>query len=82
VFPNPSDGKFMINADVFSGTTRLTIQSIDGKLHKAYYFKSSEELNNHIFKVPNLPDGVYFINIENVKGTGAQKIIINKKLKR
>ena len=82
VFPNPSDGKFMIHADAFSGTTRLTIQSIDGKLHKAYYFKSSDELNNYIFKVPNLPDGVYFINIENAKGTGAQKIIINKKLKK
>jgi len=80
VFPNPSDGKFKIHTDDFFGLTRLTLQSIDGKLQKTYIFNSSDELNKHNFNVQNLPGGVYFINIENAKGTGTKKIIIDKKL--
>jgi len=76
VFPNPSTGVFKITSDDFNDLTRVTINSITGELQKAYYFKTSSELNNYTFNVKNLSEGVYFINIENNKGTGTKKIII------
>ena len=77
LYPNPSNGYFNIKANIPDFNTRLSIHTIDGKQVKTYYFSSSEALNKYTFDVSNLPKGAYFINLENKKGTGALKFVIN-----
>lgn len=76
VFPNPSNGIFHIKTKYPESISRLTINTVDGKSVKAYYFNSVAELNNYSFDVSNLAKGVYFINLENSYGTGVKRIIL------
>lgn len=76
VYPNPSSGIFHIKTQYPETISRLTINTIDGKSVKAYYFKTVAELNNYSFDVSNLANGVYFINLENSYGTGVKRIIL------
>ncbi|MFT4698409.1 MAG: hypothetical protein ACI9SJ_001558 [Flavobacteriaceae bacterium] len=76
VYPNPSNGMFNINTIGLEGITRVTVNTIDGSLVKAYYFNSNEELNNYQFNMSTLSSGMYFINLENASGTGTKKIIL------
>ncbi len=76
VYPNPSKGLFSLFTEYLEGKTRVSIYAIDGKQMKVYYFNSNEELLNYKFDLSNVTSGIYFINIENNKGTGAKKIII------
>lgn len=76
VYPNPSEGFFQINTAYPESTTRLTINTVEGKTVKAYYFKSSTELKNFTFDVSSLSSGIYFINLENSYGTGVKRIIL------
>ncbi len=77
VYPNPSNGVFSINTKNLEGNTRLSIHTIEGKQVKVFYFKSSEELNNYNFNLRGLSSGIYFLNIENAKGSGTKKIILD-----
>ena len=77
IYPNPSNGFFNIYTDSFDGSTRVTVHSIDGNLIKSYYFNSSSEMSNTKFDLSNLSSGIYFVNIDNKKGTGTKKIIID-----
>jgi hypothetical protein len=76
VYPNPSKGYFQINANYPEATTRLTINSVEGKTVKAYYFESATELKNYTFDVTSLSSGIYFINLENSYGTGVKRFIL------
>ncbi len=76
VYPNPSNGIFSIFTKNLEGTTRISINTIEGKQVKVYYFNSNEELINYSFDLSNLSGGLYFINLENVYGTGTKKIIL------
>jgi len=76
VYPNPAKGIFKIAAKYPESTTRITINTIEGKTVKVYYFKSSSELNDYSFDVSSLSGGVYFINLENSYGTGVKRIIL------
>jgi hypothetical protein len=76
IYPNPSQGRFYIATSNFDSPTRVTINTIEGKHVKAYFFKSSVELNNYNFDLTSLSKGVYFINLENASGTGVKRIIL------
>jgi hypothetical protein len=76
VYPNPSSGEFFINTKFPESNSRLTIHTIDGKLVKAYYFESAEQLKVHRFDLTKFSSGIYFINIENSYGTGVKRIIL------
>lgn len=76
IYPNPSKGVFQINTEYPESTTRFTINTVDGKTVKAYYFKSSSELKNYTFDVSDLSSGIYFLNLENSHGTGVKRIIL------
>src|SRR5690554_2653240 len=76
VFPIPAKGYFHVNAQYPDSKTRLTINTIDGRIVKTYYFSSASELNNYSFDVTNLSAGIYFMNIENQYGTGVKRIIL------
>jgi hypothetical protein len=76
IYPNPSQGRFYIATSNFDSPTRVTINTIEGKQVKAYFFKSSVELNNYNFDLTSLSKGVYFINLENASGTGVKRIIL------
>lgn len=76
VYPNPSQGIFQLKTQYPETTTRLTINTLEGRTVKAYYFKTSSQLNEYTFDVSSLAQGVYFINIENSFGTGVKRIIL------
>lgn len=76
VYPNPSNGSFKIKTAYPESTTSMTINTVEGKSVKAYYFSSASQLNDYSFDVSNLSKGVYFINIENSFGTGVKRIIL------
>lgn len=76
VYPNPSKGIFSIFTGNLEGTTRISVNTIEGRQVKVYYFNSKEELNNYSFDLRGLSSGLYFINLENEHGTGAKKIIL------
>lgn len=76
IFPNPSKGIFNINTQLPDSKTMLTINTVEGKTVKTYYFKSAAELNNFTFDVTNLSSGIYFLNIENSYGTGVKRIVL------
>lgn len=76
VFPNPSNGQFLVHAQYPDSKTRLSIHTIDGSQVKTYYFDSAAELNNYSFDLSSLASGVYFINLQNAHGTGAKKLIL------
>ncbi len=77
VYPNPSNGIFQIKVDYPESVSRLTFNSIDGSLVKAYYFNSVSELKAYTFDLSNLSKGIYFINLENAYGTGVKRIILD-----
>ena len=76
VYPNPSKGYFQINVNYPESITRLTINTVEGKSVKAYYFKTATEFKNFTFDVTSLSAGIYFINLENSYGTGVKRIIL------
>ena len=76
VYPNPANGIFKIHTEYPESKTRLTINTIDGRVIKTFYFKTSTELNAFNFDLSYLAAGTYFINLENVHGTGTKKIIL------
>ncbi len=76
VFPNPTKSNFKMNAQTEIGKCKVTIQTVNGQALKTYYFNSTSQLSNFNFDVSELPNGVYFINLENQKGVGVQTLII------
>ncbi|GHC62732.1 hypothetical protein GCM10008083_29920 [Ulvibacter litoralis] len=76
VFPNPSNGLVHIQSKYPEASTRLTVNTIDGKLVKAFYFNSASELNSYTFDFSSLSKGMYFINLENAYGTGVKRFIL------
>jgi len=77
VYPNPSNGIFRIQAQYPESISRLTINTIEGRQVKTYYFNSMTELNSFNFDLSSLAKGMYFINLENSYGTGAKRIILD-----
>ncbi len=78
VYPNPTSGMFSIATTGLTADARLLIQTVSGKLIKAYYFKSPEQLNAYSFDLSNVESGVYYISLENAAGQGTSKIVIQK----
>jgi hypothetical protein len=76
VYPNPSNGLFSLFTNHLDGRTRVSIYTIEGAQVKVYYFDTNEELLNYKFDLSKLASGMYFINLENKKGTGTKKIIL------
>lgn len=76
VFPNPSNGIVQIQSEYPESSSRLTINTIDGRLVKAYYFNTSAEMNAKRFDFSGFSKGVYFINLENSYGTGVKRFIL------
>jgi hypothetical protein len=77
LYPNPTTGVFRIQTDFPESYTRLTINTIEGRQVKTYYFRTSSELNNHSFDLSNLSKGIYFVNLENSYGTGVKRFILD-----
>lgn len=76
VFPNPSNGIFKIHSQFPDATSHLSINTVDGRGVKTYFFQTATELNNYDFDLSGLASGIYFINIQNEYGTGVKKIVI------
>ncbi|MEW4925050.1 ELWxxDGT repeat protein [Algibacter sp. 2305UL17-15] len=67
LFPNPANDSFRINSNQLIDS--LSIYTIQGKLIKT--FKGNQEY----YKIEDLQNGVYFVNIETEKGIETKKLI-------
>jgi hypothetical protein len=76
IYPNPSTDFFKLNVKNIKGTSKVVINTIEGKGIKTYYFNSKEDIDKHVFDISELSDGAYFISIENEAGMGVKKLII------
>ncbi len=76
IYPNPSNGVFKIRTDFPESKSRLTVHTVNGQRVKTYYFDSATQLNASSFDLSYLTGGIYFINIENVYGTGVKRIVL------
>ncbi len=76
VYPNPSKGTINVKTEFPESASKLTINTIEGRQVKTYFFDSATELNNYNFDLSNLASGVYFINLENSFGTGVLRFIL------
>ncbi|MCX6223908.1 MAG: MBG domain-containing protein [Bacteroidia bacterium] len=68
IYPNPFTDGFSINN--LPENTRLEIFDVHGKL-----LYQIEPKNNSLVKPGQLPDGVYFLKLTNIRGTRYQKIV-------
>lgn len=79
VFPNPNKGEFKISISGLNNTAvKLTVCDLLGK---AVYEQKGESINGTFVKdlqLSELPNGVYFVNINNGDKTLTRKIMINK----
>ncbi len=71
IYPNPSNGKFFIETNKLENSY-YEILDLNGKII------SSSKINNLITELElNIPNGIYFIKLENEKGIKNKKLIIN-----
>jgi len=70
VYPNPTNGKIMINGDFLEKEATVKIYSITGKLMKLEVINSPKEMD-----INNLANGVYFVTVFSEMGTFRKKIV-------
>ncbi len=63
LYPNPSTGLFQINSSPYKGALNLEIQTVDGKLIKAYQFDQMQYLERQVFDLSDQAKGTYMIRI-------------------
>lgn len=71
IYPNPTSHQFFINTPQ---QTRAEIYTVNGQLIK----RLSLEQGNNLIEVKELSAGIYFIKLEQTKGTFNQKLIIQQ----
>ncbi len=82
LFPNPSQGDFLISGNYhssFSKSTTISLLGIDGRLIQT----QQVYLNSGIFSLPmsipnSISDGIYFITIQNDELNYIQKLILSR----
>ncbi len=72
IFPNPTDGKFVIDGEDITG---VTVQSIWGQLIAR---KECEKSNRVVFNLYDIPRGTYLITIDADKGRYYRYIVVDK----
>ncbi len=72
LYPNPSNGMLHINSDTYSGMVAVQITDVTGKL----IMNKEIDLNKNIFL--DLPDGIYYLNINTNNTVRKYKLVILK----
>jgi hypothetical protein len=72
VFPNPSNGKFIMNADFADG--EIVIYNVSGER----IYVSQVIGQKSLIDLGNVPGGVYFLNVKTENGAGVKSIVIQK----
>lgn len=73
IYPNPSNGIFTVNFDK-AGKAEIKMFDVLGKV---VYTKKLESTSNAVtVNVNELPNGVYFLQIQTVEGMNTQRIVI------
>ncbi|HKM94313.1 MAG TPA: T9SS type A sorting domain-containing protein, partial [Prolixibacteraceae bacterium] len=72
VYPNPSNGQFILLLNNFEGVTRVFIYNAMGQ--KVYDVSISDE--KHFVELPNVQRGIYFVKAINKQKQFDQKIVI------
>lgn len=75
LYPNPCSGILNINFESYIQESSIRIYGLAGNLLKEYMVLNKSSAT---FDMDDLAGGIYFIRIENEKGSGMQKIILTK----
>ncbi|MFN0203743.1 MAG: T9SS type A sorting domain-containing protein, partial [Bacteroidia bacterium] len=75
VYPNPNRGEFQVKLPKITANTQLLIENTLGQcVHK------QELSQNHSFNqlslLLNLPEGIYFLTLQNAQGTRTEKMVV------
>lgn len=71
VYPNPTQGSFIVNTNTINSNAQLTITNVYGKLvYKQNLVSAITEINS------KLSSGMYFINVVTTEGNQTQKLIV------
>lgn len=72
VYPNPSNGQFILLLNNFEGVTRFFMYN--AMAQKVYDVSISDE--KHFVELPNVQRGIYFVKAINKQKQFDQKIVI------
>ncbi|GAA4821001.1 choice-of-anchor Q domain-containing protein [Algivirga pacifica] len=76
VYPNPSQGNFMIKHPYLQGEYTMLLKDINGKVIET--IKQEDETSEFVsLSVPGLVNGVYFLFIQVSQNTLIKKVVIN-----
>lgn len=71
IYPNPSKGSFIISVNKENLPAKMSIYSVDNRLHASYQLNSTKtQIKCYLNK------GLYFVKIESSQGISTQKLII------
>ena len=74
IYPNPTNGNFIIEFQKNTGPTQLTISNATGQIFKVIPLDKGQTTYQF---TENLPAGLYFVKVETDKGIIIKKLIIN-----
>jgi len=76
IYPNPSDGRFLVNTAGFGQTVTLKIFATDGRLLMTKIF--SDAGPEFSVDCPDLDNGLYIVQLTDGSKSGQTKLLINK----
>jgi hypothetical protein len=77
IYPNPVEGNgyLSFNSSISSSTVNMVIYDVSGRKVLQEVFQTSKGLNKFELNTDNLPQGMYFLNIENGMGNSNIKFV-------
>ncbi|MFT4661340.1 MAG: hypothetical protein ACI8XB_001615 [Patiriisocius sp.] len=75
VFPNPSNGQFIINTNVNVKNGSLNVMDLQGRIIHSQNLNLRNNTNNEV-SIPDATTGIYFLNINDSNGNS----ILNRKI--
>ncbi len=76
VYPNPSSGRFTLHCSSLQGKTVLNLYSVQGKKVAARQLREHQGDMGIILDYQKLPDGIYFLELQNNSESRMTKILI------
>ncbi len=75
VYPNPNQGRFVVQSSSFDGKCTIEILDVAGKLmvHRTQLGGMAEGV---IIELDNMPSGMYFVRVHAPQGVGMKRIVV------
>jgi len=78
IAPNPAVENIQISWQGKGGKTLLRILDINGRVLKSQVFTAFTKWNQRTIAVNDLPNGIYFLNIQTAEGVQVEKFVVKR----